>query len=119
MRVVALVSGGKDCTYAMMKCVQYGHEIVALANLHPPPTVAEEMDSFMYQTVGHGHVEAVAKAMGVPLFRRAISGTAVEQRLRYEKTPGDEVEDLFKARMRNSPGINRRPLFLRVFAMLL
>ncbi len=35
MRVVALVSGGKDSCYNMMKCVASGHEIVALANLQP------------------------------------------------------------------------------------
>lgn len=35
MKVVALVSGGKDSSYNMMKCVAEGHEIVALANLHP------------------------------------------------------------------------------------
>jgi diphthamide synthase (EF-2-diphthine--ammonia ligase) len=27
MKVVALVSGGKDSCYAMMKCIQYGHEV--------------------------------------------------------------------------------------------
>lgn len=35
MRVAALVSGGKDSCYNMMQCVAEGHEIVALANLHP------------------------------------------------------------------------------------
>ena len=30
MRVVALVSGGKDSCYSMMKCVEHGHTIVAL-----------------------------------------------------------------------------------------
>ena len=35
MRVLALVSGGKDSCYNMMKCVAAGHEIVALANLQP------------------------------------------------------------------------------------
>lgn len=35
MRVVALVSGGKDSCYNMMMCVAAGHEIVALANLQP------------------------------------------------------------------------------------
>lgn len=30
-----MVSGGKDSSYNMMKCVAEGHEIVALANLHP------------------------------------------------------------------------------------
>lgn len=35
MRVVALISGGKDSCYNMMQCVAEGHEIVALANLYP------------------------------------------------------------------------------------
>jgi diphthine-ammonia ligase len=35
MRVVALVSGGKDSCYNMVQCVAAGHEIVALANLQP------------------------------------------------------------------------------------
>lgn len=35
MRVVALVSGGKDSSFNMMQCVAAGHEIVALANLYP------------------------------------------------------------------------------------
>lgn len=30
MKVVALVSGGKDSCYAMMKCIQYGHEVLIL-----------------------------------------------------------------------------------------
>jgi diphthamide synthase (EF-2-diphthine--ammonia ligase) len=51
MKVVALVSGGKDSCYAMMKCIQYGHEIVALANLLPVDDSVDELDSYMYQTV--------------------------------------------------------------------
>lgn len=35
MKVVALVSGGKDSCYNMMQCVAAGHEIVALGNLAP------------------------------------------------------------------------------------
>lgn len=35
MRVVAMVSGGKDSCYNMMQCVAEGHEIIALANVHP------------------------------------------------------------------------------------
>lgn len=30
MKVVALVSGGKDSCYVMMKCIQYGHEVPLL-----------------------------------------------------------------------------------------
>lgn len=35
MRVVALISGGKDSCYNMVQCVAAGHEIAALANLRP------------------------------------------------------------------------------------
>ena len=29
MKVVALVSGGKDSCFAMMKSIQYGHEVLS------------------------------------------------------------------------------------------
>ncbi|GAU13672.1 hypothetical protein TSUD_347760 [Trifolium subterraneum] len=51
MKVVALVSGGKDSCYAMMKSIHYGHQIVALANLMPADDSVDELDSYMYQTV--------------------------------------------------------------------
>lgn len=35
MRVVALISGGKDSCYNMVQCVAAGHDVVALANLRP------------------------------------------------------------------------------------
>ena len=94
MRVVALISGGKDSTYAMMKCVEHGHTIAALANLYPPAQFGEEMDSFMYQSVGHAHIDSIAEAMELPLFRREIVGRSINQALRYDQTAGDEVEDL-------------------------
>ena len=28
MKVVALVSGGKDSCYAMQRCIDYGHEVI-------------------------------------------------------------------------------------------
>ncbi len=36
MKFVALVSGGKDSIYCIMKCLEFGHELVAIANLTPP-----------------------------------------------------------------------------------
>ena len=36
MKVIGLVSGGKDSCYNMMECVKYGHQIIVLANLMPP-----------------------------------------------------------------------------------
>jgi diphthine-ammonia ligase len=35
MKVVALLSGGKDSCFNMMHCIANGHEIVALATLTP------------------------------------------------------------------------------------
>lgn len=35
MRVVGLISGGKDSIFNLMQCIAAGHEIVALANLYP------------------------------------------------------------------------------------
>ncbi|TKY62865.1 Diphthine--ammonia ligase [Spatholobus suberectus] len=95
MKVVALVSGGKDSCYAMMKSIQYGHEIVALANLMPLDDSVDELDSYMYQTVGHQIIIGYAECMGLPLFRRRIQGSSRHQELGYKATQGDEVEDLF------------------------
>ncbi|XP_008810325.1 diphthine--ammonia ligase isoform X2 [Phoenix dactylifera] len=95
MKVVALVSGGKDSCYAMMRCIDHGHEIVALANLLPFDDSVDELDSYMYQTVGHQIVISYAECMGLPLFRRRIRGSSRHQHLSYAVTEGDEVEDMF------------------------
>ncbi|EOA29968.1 hypothetical protein CARUB_v10013071mg [Capsella rubella] len=95
MKVVALVSGGKDSCYAMMKCIQYGHEIVALANLLPVDDSVDELDSYMYQTVGHQIIVGYAECMNLPLFRRRIRGSSRHQKLSYQMTLDDEVEDMF------------------------
>lgn len=48
MRVVALVSGGKDSCYNMMQCKAEGHEIIALANLHPKDKGKNKLKVFFY-----------------------------------------------------------------------
>ena len=95
-KVVALVSGGKDSCFNMMECVVHGHEIVAIANLTPPDVKQDEIDSYMYQTIGHNTIKTLAEeCMDVPLFQRGINGSAVSQGLEYNTTNDDEVEDLF------------------------
>ncbi|KAL1131383.1 hypothetical protein AAG570_011000 [Ranatra chinensis] len=94
MKVVALISGGKDSCYNMLQCVLAGHEIVALANLKPENK--DELDSFMYQTVGHQGVELYAEAMNIPLFRHPTAGIALQHEKSYVPTPEDEVEDLYQ-----------------------
>ncbi|XP_043190210.1 diphthine--ammonia ligase-like isoform X1 [Amphibalanus amphitrite] len=96
MRVVALVSGGKDSCYNMIQCVREGHAVVALANLHPPQSANDEMDSYMYQTVGHNAIALYAEAMELPLYRASIRGSACASDREYSPTEGDEVEDLHR-----------------------
>lgn len=124
MDVIALISGGKDSFFSLLHCIANGHRIVALANLHPPipnsssqvttylPTSEpffllvdghkDELDSFMYQTVGHGLLPFYPNALGVPLYRYPIIGSSVDQNLSYkfsglgfgDSGDGDETEDL-------------------------
>ncbi|KAM9787957.1 diphthine--ammonia ligase isoform 3-T5 [Syngnathus typhle] len=94
MKVVALISGGKDSCYNMMQCVAAGHDIVALANLRPAHK--DELDSYMYQTVGHQAIELYAEAMDLPLYRRTIQGSSLNTGRDYQETEGDEVEDLYQ-----------------------
>lgn len=56
----------------------------------------DELDSYMYQTVGHQVIELFAEAMDLPLYRRTIQGSSLETGRNYCKTEGDEVEDLYE-----------------------
>lgn len=111
MKVIALISGGKDSTMNMMKCVQNGHEIVALVNLRPPNSLSakndgksfnndileQELDSYMYQSVGNELLDLYAEAIELPLFRADILGSVKNTNLEYEPNDEqDEVEDLFR-----------------------
>jgi diphthine-ammonia ligase len=112
MKVIALISGGKDSTFNMMQCVKHGHEIVALVNLRPPnsqsvrnevPTdsnsgeIVQELDSYMYQSVGNELIEMYAEAMELPLYRANITGQVINTDLEYDpKDESDEVEDLYR-----------------------
>ena len=50
----------------------------------------------MYQTVGHHAIGLYADAMSLPLYRRIISGSPIEQGSNYSETCRDEVEDLYE-----------------------
>ena len=73
MKVVGLISGGKDSVFNLVECVAHGHEIVCLANLHGAEE-GTELDSFMYQTVGVEITPHIAQAMELPLIRRQLIG---------------------------------------------
>uniref|UniRef100_A0A914I3C1 Diphthine--ammonia ligase n=1 Tax=Globodera rostochiensis TaxID=31243 RepID=A0A914I3C1_GLORO len=95
MKVVGLISGGKDSCFNMMRCVEEGHELVCVANLHPPTDVSE-LDSYMYQSVGCEGIKFFAEALGLPLFQRQICGhpKSIESNA-YVRDDEDEVEDLY------------------------
>jgi diphthine-ammonia ligase len=112
LNVVALISGGKDSLFSILHCIANGHRVVALANLHPKDTQRddqghqieneEDLNSYMFQTVGHSIIRHYADALGLPLYQAPISGSAVDRTLEYNpqghrKTIGDdsdEAEDL-------------------------
>ncbi|XP_062502615.1 uncharacterized protein LOC134179699 [Corticium candelabrum] len=93
MKVIGLISGGKDSLFNLLHCVAQGHQIVAVANLYPPAG-QDELDSLMYQTVGHEAVEWIGRALELPLYRRKIVGKSEESGRTYVYNSNDEVEDL-------------------------
>lgn len=97
MKFVALISGGKDSCYNILHCQRQGHELVALANLRPIDTDKQELDSFMFQTVGHDIVSLYENCTGLPLFRKEIHPkTSKNVELNYTPTKDDEIEVLYQ-----------------------
>ncbi|KAJ8604415.1 hypothetical protein MRB53_041804 [Persea americana] len=102
LEVVALISGGKDSLFSVLHCQAAGHKVVALANLYPAPPsndsqTVEDIDSFMYQTIGHNIIPLYAEALGLPLYRQPIFGSAVNSSSTYSPPPDtseDETESL-------------------------
>lgn len=154
LNVIALVSGGKDSFFSALHCLENGHRLVALANLHPPESVGSndattggghagalasgdlnvtssavgdgadaragsgdaevDLNSFMYQTVGHQVIPLYAEMTGIPLYRRPIVGGAVHTERDYAAARGaGEVEDetesmvpLLKSVLKDHPEAN-------------
>ena len=97
MKFVALVSGGKDSFFNVLHCLKQGHELVALANLHPADKSQQELDSYMFQTVGHDIVPLYSQCTGLPLFRKEIKPAgSINVDLNYRPTVNDEIEDLYQ-----------------------
>ena len=58
--------------------------------------VSDELDSFMFQTVGHQGIEFIGKAMGLPLYREPTFGRSKMNEKNYTPTEDDEIEDLYR-----------------------
>ncbi|MCJ1319197.1 hypothetical protein MMC15_004532 [Xylographa vitiligo] len=94
LQVIALISGGKDSFFSILHCLANDHAVVALANLYPPPSSSapnaqrcqegpSDLNSYMYQTVGHTIIPLYATALGIPLYRQQITGLAVDSQKDY------------------------------------
>ncbi|CAX43629.1 endoribonuclease, putative [Candida dubliniensis CD36] len=94
MKFIGLISGGKDSFFNIHHCISQGHELVALGNLYPEKS--DEIDSFMFQTVGHDVIDYYSQCLDVPLYRQPILGKSANQHLEYSVTENDEIEDLYK-----------------------
>ncbi|GAA5889062.1 hypothetical protein JCM16303_002174 [Sporobolomyces ruberrimus] len=106
MKVIALLSGGKDSIYNLHHCVLNDHEPVCVASLGPPQG-QDELDSFMYQTVAHSGLETLAQALELPFYSTSITGKALNQSAEYGSRSNshereghqqghDETEDLYR-----------------------
>ncbi|KAE8394746.1 hypothetical protein BDV23DRAFT_169431 [Aspergillus alliaceus] len=94
LNVIALISGGKDSLYSLLHCLCNGHKVIALANLHPAPDAqTEDLDSFMYQTIGHNVIPLYESALGIPLYRAPISGGAVDTARIYRSDAEDQMAE--------------------------
>jgi diphthine-ammonia ligase len=86
LQVIALISGGKDSLFSILHCIANGHDVVALANLYPSAEQNpedEDINSYMYQTVGHSIIPLYAEVLGIPLYRQPIVGSAANSSRDY------------------------------------
>jgi len=95
--VFGLVSGGKDSIYSLVQCAALGHKIAGIGNLRPADVSQQELDSHMFQTVGHNVIEGIARCLNVPLFVRSTQGKAKQCGVGYDaqaESEEDEIHDL-------------------------
>lgn len=81
MKLAALISGGKDSSYAICRALQEGHNVTNLVTIIP----ANE-DSYMFHSANIHLTKLISKASGIPLTSK-LSGGEKES----------ELEDLKKA----------------------
>ena len=96
LNVIGLISGGKDSFFSLLHCLANNHRVIALANLHPPRAsslgdISEDLNSYMYQTAGHGLTPLYSGALGLPVFRQEISGSPVNTSKDYNSVSDDQT----------------------------
>lgn len=74
MKLAALISGGKDSSFAIYKSLQEGHEVTDLITIIP----ANE-DSYMFHSANIHLTELISEACGIPLTSRLSNGEKEEE----------------------------------------
>ena len=72
MNFAALISGGKDGIYSAKIAKDHGHKLLAFANLYPEHK--DELDSHMFQTVGHEMIDHISTVSNIPVVKQVLSG---------------------------------------------
>jgi diphthine-ammonia ligase len=69
MKLVALISGGKDSSFAIYRALQEGHEITDLITIKP-----DNVDSYMFHSANIHLTEMISEACGIPLTVQTSKG---------------------------------------------
>ncbi len=72
MKLVALVSGGKDSTFSVIKALNLGHEIKAILTMY----TYDEKDSYTFQSAATYNVIYIAHSLGIAILARPIVGVS-------------------------------------------
>lgn len=94
LNVIGLISGGKDSIFSLLHCLANHHRVLALANVYPAVSTGrandrEDLNSFMYQTAGHALIPLYSMALGLPLYRQEIIGSALDLSKDYDSALKD------------------------------
>ena len=74
LKIASLYSGGKDSTFSIFKCLQYGHEVACLITLHPSAD-----DSLLFHYPNSWITKHIARAMCKPLIELEIPGISCKE----------------------------------------
>lgn len=90
-RFVGLISGGKDSFYTIELLKREKYDLVALVYIK-----SAEIDSYMYQTVGHEMIPFYRQVLNVPIYTCETNRKAINTDKEYTTTPEDEVEVIYE-----------------------
>ncbi len=69
MKLAALISGGKDSSFAIYRALQEGHIVTDLVTIKP-----QSEDSYMFHSANIHLTELISRACGIPLTSKISSG---------------------------------------------